>query len=174
MKAPDLQALQEQCDGFNARYPVGQRVTVRKDNGEGVSTTTRSRAEVLGGHSAVIWLEGISGCYLLNRVTPMTDGDDAVAYYEISDDGVMRALPTWQRNNLGTFLRLQLEATNVITEEEVERWTDEQVKEADCWAFSVHLSASDNDDIKVPPRPPFIPIGDPLAGRNPVTGEPLI
>jgi hypothetical protein len=26
---------------------------------------------VLGGHSAVIWLEGISGCYLLSRCRPL-------------------------------------------------------------------------------------------------------
>jgi len=71
-----LAVLQKQCDDFNARFPIGQKVTVRKDNGEGVVTTTRSRAEVLSGHSAVIWLDGISGSYLLNRVTPLT-GEDA-------------------------------------------------------------------------------------------------
>jgi hypothetical protein len=63
--------LQKQCDAFNARYPVGQRVSVRKDAGDGQLTTTRSKAEVLSGHSAVIWLDGISGCYLLDRVTPI-------------------------------------------------------------------------------------------------------
>jgi hypothetical protein len=58
---------QKQCDNFNAKHGVGQAVTVRLDNSETKSTTTRSKAEVLGGHSAVIWLEGISGCYLLSR-----------------------------------------------------------------------------------------------------------
>lgn len=65
--------LQRQCDDFNARYPVGQRVSLRKDGGEGIVTTTRSAAEVMSGHSAVIWLEGVSGCYLLDRVTPLTE-----------------------------------------------------------------------------------------------------
>ena len=69
-KSPEL--LQRECDDFNARYPVGQKVSVRKDAGDGQITTTRSAAEVLSGHSAVIWLEGISGCYLLDRVTPIT------------------------------------------------------------------------------------------------------
>lgn len=73
MKRLDTAALQGQCDDFNSRYPVGQRVTVRMDAGDGVSTVTRSRAEVLSGHSAVIWLENISGCYLLDRVTPMIE-----------------------------------------------------------------------------------------------------
>lgn len=71
MRRPNTAALQKQCDDFNARFPVGQPVTVRKDNGEGVTTLTRFPAEVLSGHSAVIWLENISGCYLLDRVTPI-------------------------------------------------------------------------------------------------------
>ncbi len=67
-----MKALQRQCDEFNARYAVGQKVSVRKDNREATITTTRSAAEVLSGHSAVIWLDGISGCYLLDRVNPVT------------------------------------------------------------------------------------------------------
>jgi len=70
-RPPSPAALQRQCDEFNARYPVGQSVTVRMDDGSGRSTTTRSEAQVLSGHSAVIWLDGIAGCYLLDRVTPV-------------------------------------------------------------------------------------------------------
>lgn len=81
---------------------------------------------------------------------------DKPADYEITDDGVMRPLDTWTRDNTGTFLRLMLEATNTVTESEVAGWTDQQVQQADCWAFSTMLSASDNDDIQVPPRPSFI------------------
>jgi hypothetical protein len=73
MRRPNPEKLQAQCEAFNAKYPVGHPVTVRRDNGEGLSTVTRSKAEVLSGHSAVIWLEGISGCYLLDRVTPITE-----------------------------------------------------------------------------------------------------
>jgi len=79
MKRPTTQQLQTQCDDFNGRYQVGQSVTVRKDDRSGVSTRTRSTAQVLGGHSAVIWLEGISGCYLLDRVTPVTAKAGATA-----------------------------------------------------------------------------------------------
>lgn len=71
MRRPDLRALQAQCDRFNDRYPIGQRVSVRRDGGDGIVTVTRSEAQVLSGHSAVIWVEGISGCYLLDRVTPL-------------------------------------------------------------------------------------------------------
>jgi len=62
---------QRQVDKWNERYPVGQAVTVRLDNGKAIPTKTTSPAELLSGHSAVIWLEGISGCYLLSRVTPV-------------------------------------------------------------------------------------------------------
>lgn len=70
-KPPSRQALQKQCDEFNKLYPIGQVVAVRKDGGAGITTTTRSEAQVFSGHSAVIWLDGISGCYLLDRVTPL-------------------------------------------------------------------------------------------------------
>jgi hypothetical protein len=40
------------------------------DGGEVRETITTSEAQVLSGHSAVIWLDGIRGCYLLDRVTP--------------------------------------------------------------------------------------------------------
>lgn len=68
-RQPTAAQLQAKCDKFNQRCTVGQAVTVRKDNGDIVHTTTRSEAQVQSGHSAVIWLEGISGCYLLDRVT---------------------------------------------------------------------------------------------------------
>lgn len=64
---------QRAVDDWNARYSVGQAVAVKRDTGEVVYTTTRSAAELLSGHSAVIWLEGIGGCYLLSRVTPVAE-----------------------------------------------------------------------------------------------------
>lgn len=68
MKRPNIAKLQKQCDDWNAKHPVGTAVTLTKDLGEQVPTKTRSVAQVLSGHSAVIWLEGISGCWLLERV----------------------------------------------------------------------------------------------------------
>ncbi len=63
--------LQQACDAFNAKYPVGTPVYLLKDNGDVVETATRSAAQILSGHSAVIWLEDVSGCYLLERVRPI-------------------------------------------------------------------------------------------------------
>lgn len=62
-------SLQEKVDDWNARYPVGQKVKVVKDLGDIFETTTRSEAQVLSGHTAVIWVVGITGCYQLDRVT---------------------------------------------------------------------------------------------------------
>ena len=56
---------------WNLKYPVGTPVHVRMDSGEKRETKTRSKAEILSGHTAVIWLEGITGCYCLDRVKPL-------------------------------------------------------------------------------------------------------
>lgn len=64
-------AEQRKVDEWNQRHPVGHAVTIRRDNGDTIITKTAAPAELLSGHSAVIWLEGISGCYLLCRVTPL-------------------------------------------------------------------------------------------------------
>lgn len=53
---------------WNATHPVGTPVVLRLDNGKDFATKTRSRAEILSGHTPVIWLEGVRGCYILERV----------------------------------------------------------------------------------------------------------
>jgi hypothetical protein len=45
-----------------------------------------------------------------------------------------------------------------VTPADTTQWTPEQRGEAYHWAASVHLHASDNDDVKVPPRPVFLPV----------------
>lgn len=57
---------------WNKKYPVGTKVNVKKDNGEVLNTVTRSAADVIG-CMAVIWVEGIAGCYSLDRVTAVLD-----------------------------------------------------------------------------------------------------
>lgn len=63
--------LQASCDKFNASHQVGAAVRVELDGGEIRETITDSEAQVLSGHTAVIWLKGVSGCYLLDRVSPL-------------------------------------------------------------------------------------------------------
>jgi hypothetical protein len=64
-----LAKLAEICDRFNAECPVGTEVLVKTDTRGNLITNTRSEAYVLSGHTAVIFVEGISGCYALDRVS---------------------------------------------------------------------------------------------------------
>jgi hypothetical protein len=62
-----------QVNEWNTRQAEKTPVDVTLDDGTVKRTITSGKAFVLGGHSAVIFLEGISGCYALNRVTPAED-----------------------------------------------------------------------------------------------------
>lgn len=58
------------ADEWNARHPVGTEVRywsfVR--SGDGVVSRTRSNARMMGGHTAVLWVEGHHGCIALSHV----------------------------------------------------------------------------------------------------------
>lgn len=60
---------EKECDAWNRAHPVGTPVSLRKDNDQTVSTKTRSEAYVSDAGYPVIFLEGVTGYYLLNRVT---------------------------------------------------------------------------------------------------------
>jgi hypothetical protein len=47
---------------FNQRFPVGATLRLRRDSGW-TTTRVRAPAEVLEGHTAVGWFEGVTGCY---------------------------------------------------------------------------------------------------------------
>ena len=63
-----LEVMESKVAAFNKRNPVGTSVTVIKDLGEQVETKVKYPAQVLSGHTPVVWVDGISGCYLLDRV----------------------------------------------------------------------------------------------------------
>jgi len=63
-----VQRQQQSVDAWNSQHKIGDKVIVLKDDGNQVETVTRSEAFVLSGHTAMISLVGISGCYLLERV----------------------------------------------------------------------------------------------------------
>jgi len=73
--------MQAECDEWNGRNPIGTSVMLKKDGiDEPVEARTKSEAQILSGHSVVIWLEGVSGCYLLSHVRPAsTPGQRAYA-----------------------------------------------------------------------------------------------
>jgi hypothetical protein len=54
---------------WNKKHPIGTAVVATRDDGEELPTKTRSEAKLLGGVTAVIWLEGIPGGYSLDRVS---------------------------------------------------------------------------------------------------------
>ncbi len=71
-KQPTLQQLQAQCDAWNAKYPEGTEVDYHPIIGEPECRrrTTCTKAQVLSGHSAVVWLEGERGCVVLEACVP--------------------------------------------------------------------------------------------------------
>jgi hypothetical protein len=88
-------------------------------------------------------------------------------HYDVDDDGVMVALPAWTRPPAPT-VRDVLELVSITVKLiDVITWTDDQVKAALLWAYSVHLYASDNDEIKVPPKPDFLPAETPYEPSVP-------
>lgn len=67
-----LKSHQTACSEFNAKYPIGTKVALRKDfQDEATLTETRSVAWVLPSGEAVIQVKGVSGAYLLSRVIPV-------------------------------------------------------------------------------------------------------
>ncbi len=64
-----IKALEAERDRFNEMHAIGADVFVQLDGkDEPFLTKTRSAAEILSGHSAVVWLENVRGCYSLDRV----------------------------------------------------------------------------------------------------------
>lgn len=59
----------QQVESWNYEHPIGSKVVVTRDNGETLETTVKHEAQLLGGHSPVAWVHGISGCYDIGRIT---------------------------------------------------------------------------------------------------------
>lgn len=67
IKQKSQKQLQEAVDAFNAKFSVGEKVLVKNDSGELDDDTIRHEATIMGGHTAMAWLEK-KGSYLLERV----------------------------------------------------------------------------------------------------------
>ena len=65
--------LEREVAEWNRRHGVGALVKYHRiiGEGEGVATKTRSEAWVLSGHTAVVMVEGVSGCVALEAVRPL-------------------------------------------------------------------------------------------------------
>lgn len=67
---PNLKKMTTDCAKFNARYPVGAVIQCWTGPIEGkpVERIVRLPAQIMGGHSAVVYVEGGGGCVLLSHV----------------------------------------------------------------------------------------------------------
>lgn len=76
-KRPSAAQQQNQCDAWNSAHPVGTLVSFEFIQGEGETFRgkSRSEAQVLSGHSPMIWLEGKSGCVHLGHCTAVSTPD---------------------------------------------------------------------------------------------------
>jgi hypothetical protein len=93
-KRPSLEQLQAACDRFNGKSRVGGRVRVQLDSGEVRETITTSEAQVLSGHTPVVWLEGVRGCYALDSITILDDGNTPLTMDQRANEAnkVIRAI----------------------------------------------------------------------------------
>jgi hypothetical protein len=67
---------QSAADDWNRNNRVGQPVTVLRDSGAITKTVTRTTAFVDAAGQPVVFLRGISGYYLLDRVKAITEAEN--------------------------------------------------------------------------------------------------
>jgi len=60
-------------ENWNGKHGINTEVIVQLDDGTLLPTRTTSEAWLLGGHTAVIKVEGISGAYRLDRIAAIKD-----------------------------------------------------------------------------------------------------
>lgn len=75
---------------FNNTNPVGTPVRYWKGvrEGDGKTARTRTPAQLLSGHTAVVWLDGVSGCIALTHVDPISEDEYAAAQIPAQPDGI--------------------------------------------------------------------------------------
>lgn len=79
--------------------------------------------------------------------------DDADAEFEWIG-GKLVSLPGWKRDDNRTHVRIEMAACEIPVEI-LRQWSDDECRDAEIWALSVHYLASDND-VLVPPMPPHV------------------
>jgi len=106
--------LQKQCDDWNARYPVGTEVEYYPVMGDTQYSVHRTRmpAQVLSGHTAVIWIEEKAGCVSLDHVSVILKPD------EVNE-------PRDPRRELWVQWDLLLGQAAIIAEMPIEKWLDD-------------------------------------------------
>jgi hypothetical protein len=76
MPRPNIKKLEQEVAAFNRRLSVGDEVDYYETQddinvtGKSKRYRTRTPAQVLSGHTAVVWLEGKSGCVCCSHCFP--------------------------------------------------------------------------------------------------------
>lgn len=74
------QRLQAEVDAFNAMLPIGGSVDYFDYEGAPLTRyQTRTEAQILSGHTAVVWLKGKAGCVSVGHCIPVSDEVEADA-----------------------------------------------------------------------------------------------
>ena len=71
MKRPSTKQQQRSVEKFNAAHEVGTTVrywTMMREGTPSGTAKTRSLAQMQGGHTAVVWVEGYSSCIALTHI----------------------------------------------------------------------------------------------------------
>ena len=70
MKKRTKRQLERQVERWNQKYPIGTHVNFHPVIGrpESRPRVTKTAAVVLSGHTAVVWVEGESGCVALDAL----------------------------------------------------------------------------------------------------------
>lgn len=74
-KQESASALIERCRQWNVAYPIGAEVEYHSviNADRHVLTRTNSVAYVLSGHTAVCFVDGVSGCVALDALVPVNN-----------------------------------------------------------------------------------------------------
>lgn len=77
-RRPTIATLLHQVDAWNASTPIRTMVEYRSHpEAEPQLYHTRTAASILSGHTAVVWLEGKSGCVAIEACRPVRAGQAA-------------------------------------------------------------------------------------------------
>jgi len=68
MTKRQIEKMQKAVDKFNSTYKIGDTIKYKDDCGTVVVDTVKAPADILSGHTPVMWLTNQRSCYLLERV----------------------------------------------------------------------------------------------------------
>lgn len=68
MTKKQMQKMEKMVSKFNSTFKVGDKIKYKDDFDNIIEDTVRAEAEILSGHTPIMWLTNHRSCYLLERV----------------------------------------------------------------------------------------------------------